>query len=140
MQACLENVADKPDINYVHSAYGYTGLHVAVQAGNLEIVELLINGRADPNIRGRDDLCVLFVAAASGFTDIVKVLLKAGADASFKHKGVSPDEATMDNGHLEIAEIITRQKGETKRVSKKRVYFFAFTGFHKHTYMPKFFG
>jgi ankyrin repeat protein len=113
VQACLDNVADKPDVNYVHRAYGYTALHIAVQAGNLEIVELLIKEGADPNTRGTQDLCVLFVAATFGFTDIVKVLLKAGADASFKHRGLLPAESALSHGHFETAEIIIRQKVET---------------------------
>jgi ankyrin repeat protein len=60
---------------------GLTALHVAAQAGNLEIARLLLEARADVRAETRIGAYTpLHLAAGGGHADVVGALLDAGAD------------------------------------------------------------
>lgn len=74
------------------SSDGRTALHVASAAGQLNVVELLLRHRADPNLAYTSSSTggflggsqstgntALYAAAAAGHTNIVKLLVNAGA-------------------------------------------------------------
>jgi len=78
------------DIN-ARNSYGFTAIHKAANAGNLQIVDLLIAKKA--NVNSRDNYSgslgsstPLMAAAYEGRTLVVKALLQAGADPNLKNK------------------------------------------------------
>lgn len=72
---------------------GYTALHVAIQEGHVDIVELLLQSGADPNQADVHGNVPLWVAVDNegGDDQIILMLLRSGADARIKNKyGRSP--------------------------------------------------
>ena len=67
------------DVNTPNTA-GYTGLMAAAQRGRADIVKLLLDHKADPNVAGRDAGTALMLAAENNQPEIVKLLLARGAD------------------------------------------------------------
>jgi ankyrin repeat protein len=61
----------KFDVNAVGPKNGYTPLHDAVWADNLEAIKLLLVKGAKTNIKGRDGLTPYAKAKKEGKTDIV---------------------------------------------------------------------
>jgi len=68
------------DPNVREDDKGATPLHVAAEYGYSEIVEVLLEHGADPNIRDKYGETPLHVAAAFGNSKVVEVLLEHGAD------------------------------------------------------------
>lgn len=69
------------DIVNVPDRFGISPLHYAVSSGNLDGVRLLIDQKADPNIRNKDfPVTPMHVAALRGDIAIVEFLLSNGAD------------------------------------------------------------
>ena len=67
------------DVNTPNTA-GYTGLMVAAERGRPDIVKLLLDHKADPNIAGRDGSTALMLASENNQPEIVKLLIGHGAD------------------------------------------------------------
>jgi ankyrin repeat protein len=60
---------------------GWTGLHAAARAGRADVVRLLLQHGAEPNVReAGDNTSALHWAAASGDVETVQALLDAGAE------------------------------------------------------------
>jgi len=88
---------------------GGTLLHFAAGAGCLEVVALLLRLGVDPNIQGRGDhmplYCVANECASETGPDVVRALVRAGADVNACH-GVTRATAlhmAARRGHVEIA-------------------------------------
>jgi hypothetical protein len=62
-------------------------LNLAARAGENHILEQLLNGGADPNVRGRVERPVLMDAFWSGNGRAVSLLLEAGAKANIRGRG-----------------------------------------------------
>lgn len=72
-----------------------------------EMAALLIEYKADVNIRTVDGWTPLNVAAAGNGADVVSVLLKSGADPSLAdYKGYSPLQTAAEHGSYEVARIL----------------------------------
>lgn len=70
------------DVNSL-SSEKQTALFIAAFLGNAEMVQLLLESEADPNInRGTDNRTALMAASGGGHTDIVIQLLKKGANVN----------------------------------------------------------
>jgi cytohesin len=68
-------------------------LWYASMAGDVEMVKLLLDAGASPNIPGPRGRTGLFEAARSGHTEVVGALLEAGADPNLRTAdGVTPLE------------------------------------------------
>ena len=67
------------DVNTPNTA-GYTGLMVASERGRPDIIKLLLDHKADPNVTGRDGTSALMLASENNQPEIVKSLLGRGAD------------------------------------------------------------
>jgi ankyrin repeat protein len=73
-------------------------LIMAIQCGELEIVEAMITAGADVN-RPYQDTTPLVRAVESRYPEVVQALLKAGADINLQaKKGVTPLEAARSLG------------------------------------------
>jgi ankyrin repeat protein len=62
-----------------------SAIHVAVETGNLAVVEVLLDSGADPNHRGKYGVTPLMIASGMGggifgSTELVDLLLQRGAD------------------------------------------------------------
>jgi ankyrin repeat protein len=79
-------IAAGADVNRINPVNGEenTALIDAVSSGKLEIVNALLDAKADPNKPGRS-VRPLLEACSEGNLEIVQRLIKAGADVSLRH-------------------------------------------------------
>ena len=61
-------------------------MHYSVEKNNYELTVYLLDNGANPTIGDTRGLTVLHYAARFGFMDIVKLLLKYGADINVRDK------------------------------------------------------
>lgn len=100
--------ATHTEAGYIASQFG-TPLEAAARAGYLEIVELLLAKRADPNWQCCSGETSLYLAARNGHLPVVKALLAGGADprlGAFADPS-TPLEAARKGGHSEIVSVLT---------------------------------
>ncbi|MBK9171364.1 MAG: ankyrin repeat domain-containing protein [Bryobacterales bacterium] len=81
------------------SGGGIRPLDFAAQAGNSDMVDILLKAGADPNSGGR--MTALSSAAIVGHTTVVKQLIKAGARVD-----MTTARLTRDRGHKQTARIL----------------------------------
>jgi ankyrin repeat protein len=104
---------DHPDLVCTYSADGFAPLHLASFFSQTEAAEELLNHGADPNAVATNGskLAVINSAAASNHAELVKLLLRAGADpdaqqqggftalhAAAQHKNAEMIQALLDAG------------------------------------------
>jgi ankyrin repeat protein len=79
----------QPDVICTYSADGFTPLHFAAFFSQPEAAEELLNNGADPNAVASNGtrLAVINSAAASGNADLVKMLLREGANPDAQQEG-----------------------------------------------------
>ena len=98
----------EPDLVNTFSPDGWTPLHLASFFGNILVVESLLMSRADINAVSRNNLKnqPLSAATVSNKTDVVKCLVKRGADIHFaQHGGITPLHSAAYNGNEELVQI-----------------------------------
>eukprot|EP01038_Epipyxis_sp_PR26KG_P010894 gene10894-14623_t len=84
-----------------------TAINWACQNGHLDVVKLLIKGRADINIADADGLTPLSWASTKGYSDIVKLLLDSKADVNKGNKdGNTPLHKASFYGNAEIVSML----------------------------------
>ena len=77
----VTTLAAAEDLTARKPPYGWTLLHVAAHAGQLEAVRLLLDRGLDVNAREEgDNSYAMHWAAAEGHLDVVRVLADAGGD------------------------------------------------------------
>ena len=83
-------------------------LHLAVDGGHTEIVELLIAKGADVKVADMSLMTPLHFAVVFGHKEIVELLIANGADMNAKDANVgwTPLHYAAFNGHKEIAELL----------------------------------
>ena len=85
----------------------YTPLHNAAWGGHKDVVELLIDRGADPNIANKYGQTPLHGAVSKGHKDVVQLLLDRGADPhNINVAGETPHTIALNQGHTDIAHII----------------------------------
>jgi uncharacterized protein len=100
------------EVNTPNSA-GYTGLMAAAERGRADIVKLLLDHKADPNVAGRDAGTALMLAAENNQPEIVKLLLGRGADPNRQdNNGWTALLKAAYQGHATCIEILA---GHTKQ-------------------------
>jgi ankyrin repeat protein len=84
-------------------------LHSATAAHSGEIVRLLVENGAPPNVCQEGGWVPLHEAAQTGDKEMVKALLEYGADPRVKSdSGKTPAEMAQAKGHQEIVQLLSR--------------------------------
>lgn len=92
-------------LNYQNSL-GETALFLAVKSKSKELVELLLQHGADPNVQKFTDEAPIHRACLLGLEDIVRALLDSGADPTLIFKGQTAKEVAEMMGDYCIAIIL----------------------------------
>ncbi|KOR31084.1 hypothetical protein TI04_02620, partial [Achromatium sp. WMS2] len=82
-------------------------LAIAAEAGHLDIVQLLIDKKADINATDRVGFTPLHMAAQKGHRDVAQFLLEHGANVDIRnHAGSTPDDIAHLHGHPDLVKLI----------------------------------
>lgn len=90
------------------SADGFQPLGYAAFFGHLEMVRLLLEAGANPNVRSRNGISAapLHSALANGHKQIAKLLIESGADVNDASNGWTPLHYVAHSGDVETARIL----------------------------------
>lgn len=112
-------LVNRPDLYIGYYACSGTAIRNAAAAGHLEMVRLLLDRGADPNLpeegiapRGQ----ALYLAAANGHRDVVRLLLEHGADPNVEVESSGDTlSRVIGNGDRELIELLCSH-GAARRV------------------------
>lgn len=91
----------------------------AAAAGHTRIVKMLLEHRADPNVREQGGYTPLHAAAQNGDVVMIRILLYGGADLDVKSdNGKSPLDLARKAGHSKAVKLL--EEGITKRLKALR--------------------
>ncbi|GBN06654.1 Ankyrin-1 [Araneus ventricosus] len=99
----LLELQTRKDINARNEVFS-TPLEIASRKGYCEIARLLLSNGADPNFS--DDFPPLHFAVEMGDSEMVKILIKAGANSTLQMAGCSAIELAVINKNLDIMETL----------------------------------
>lgn len=103
-------LSDKGQINKQNKS-GFSPLHIAADNGYDNIVKLLLDNDANPNIKDINGKDPLQLAVNSGHTNIVKMLLLKGADVHARCKfGCSPLYNAVSAGSYDIVKLLVDKR------------------------------
>jgi len=104
------------NIDYV-SKDGCTALVVAVQGGNAQLVRTLLRHKASPNVPGAS--APQFFAAQEGFSEILRLLAKAGADLDVIFMDVTPMFIAAQENHPKTILTLIKLGADCNKRTKK---------------------
>ena len=117
-----ENV--RKNINEIGATFsetqGQTVLHIASKSTSLEIVDLLINYKADVNANDMDGFTPLHLAAMHGNIQVVKKLVETNADVNLKVDGKDAADLARMNEETEIEEYLKTKRSLPQRDSESQ--------------------
>ena len=90
--------------------YGKDGRVPIVIASTFDlscIVDKMIKSGVDVNEPGTKGRTALFLAAGRGHDYVCEILLKAGADKNISYKGITPLDAAIQRGHLNVIKLLS---------------------------------
>jgi ankyrin repeat protein len=88
---------------YTPDANGVTPVHRAAAGNHIEVIEFLLQNRADPNALDRYGDTPLKRASYDGFVDAANALLAAGADVNRADSlGKTPLHHAAERGHFQV--------------------------------------
>ena len=95
------------DVNCTSETLGETPRKWNGQRGHMDVVRVLVDNKADVNIKRTNGVTPLYIAAENGHTEVVKLLLgnKADVNAS-KQNGATPLYVAAQNGHTEVVKLL----------------------------------
>lgn len=79
-------MAVHPELNVKESESGWNELIAASYRGYTKIVEKLLEKKVNLNEQDNDGGTAMWNAASNGYTEIVKLMVKAGADKEIRDK------------------------------------------------------
>lgn len=102
-------IEKEPDKINLFSIDGFTPLGLASFFGHKELVKILLNNEADPNIAANNSFKVtpLHSACAVSNYEIAQLLIKNGADVNAKQmQGVTPLHSAAHNGQTNLVRLL----------------------------------
>ena len=101
--------------------HGGTPLHWAADNGHSDVVQLLLDGGADPNKEAEDGTTALHGAAYHGHKNVVQILLNRGADPTkTDQQGRTPMYWAELGGKDGVVNLLKRQSRKRKTTTEKR--------------------
>jgi ankyrin repeat protein len=98
-----------------HNGLKAAPLQSAAAAGHAKIVEMLLENRADPNVREQGGYTPLHAAAQNGDEEMIRTLLYGGADLNVNsNDGKTPLDLAKEAGHTKAVTLL--EEGITKRL------------------------
>jgi len=101
----LQQVTPAADPNTV-DLDGFSPLVLAVMAGRVHVVEILLSCNVAVDSREPSDLNPLCLAAKGGHVVITKLLLERGAKIIANAEGLTPQALAARDGHLEVLRLV----------------------------------
>jgi uncharacterized protein len=96
-------------------AAGDAPLLVAVVGGCVDVVRLLLDRKANINVKDQDGMTALIKAAAANMPEIVGVLLERGADMDVEDRlGRTAELYSTMNGREAVAELLKQARAKKK--------------------------
>ena len=100
-------LAARPDLRDKKDDWYGTPLMRAANMGHREVVEILVDGGAQLDIRGSGGQTALWKAACRGNCPaVVRLLVGRGADQTIKGEGRTPREVAVGEGNAECAALL----------------------------------
>eukprot|EP00435_Cladocopium_sp_Y103_P019377 s726_g4.t1 len=95
----------------------------AVRGGKADVLQVLLESGANPNVMNKDGISPLWYAADVGLPGYVAhVLLEAGADKDWvDEQGTSPLWIAADHGHLQMVTSLVKAGADYNKVNKRGV-------------------
>jgi ankyrin repeat protein len=92
---------------------GTTALSIAAYAGHIDITRMLLAAGSNPNGTLRDGSTAMMKAAQAGHAGVVRTLLEGGANANARSKnGLSALMEAAFAGHLEVVQMLLATKAD----------------------------
>jgi hypothetical protein len=111
----LEDVLPQADIN-ARNEHGMTALMRAAYHGRVQMVRVLLEHGADPNLSRNDNFTALSLAAFFGHAEIVDILMQRGANTNVATRfGTSPYLWAKARSFGDVARSLERRNGEFKQ-------------------------
>ncbi|KAK9751264.1 Ankyrin repeats (3 copies) [Popillia japonica] len=86
-------------------------LHLVIQNGDINIVKLLLDEGADPNLADKYDEISLHAAVNAGNLDVIEELLRRGADINRKNiSNRAPLQFAAEKGNTEVLRMLLEQE------------------------------
>eukprot|EP00035_Acanthoeca_spectabilis_P020269 m.431951 g.431951 ORF g.431951 m.431951 type:complete len:1240 (-) comp17373_c0_seq1:1509-5228(-) len=103
----LENTDAKKAVQ-LSDEWGNSMLHYAANAGNLDMVTVLLAHAASPDVQSTDGLSPLHLASYAGHKAVVMQLVEQGASVHLQDtSGRTARQMAVDGGHLECAQFLS---------------------------------
>ena len=104
------DMANAEEVEAVLRQHG--GKHSLFGAGHGSVVDQLLQGRADVNVKHKCQMAPLHYAAAKGHGSVVDQLLQARADVNIKDQwGKTPLDLANEKRHTEVAARLLKAAG-----------------------------
>jgi ankyrin repeat protein len=108
-----EMLATNPGLaNQKDSGFGRTPLHWAARGVHLDMLKLLLDKGADPNLRDNSKITPLHSVSARGHREAAELLLGSGADVNAVDEfGKTPLAYAITGGHKQLADFLVSKGG-----------------------------